>query len=416
MGQKILLISYNYYPMVNPRALRWTAIAEQMAALGHEVHIVCSKVSGEEEIEVINGVNIYRVGLRSQSKPGGIKNKSKVSGGILKKLLKFIYNNMAKYFIWPDSNMFWITPAVKKANEIIKSNEIKKMISISHPFAGHVVGRKLANKNDIKWIVDIGDPFAFLEYVNINNKFLFGWFNYFYEKKVIRESYKQCVTTPLTTKEYLKHGFDCEKTMVVIPPLLRELASIKSSRRADEESINWIFVGTLYKKIRSPKYLLELFSEVNNLDKDHNHILHFYGETKMCKDDFDSYSNMIGNKIILHGLVTSEYAQKALAESDVLVSIGNKTRYQLPSKLVEYIALGKPIINIKSIKDDSAEHFLSNYKLSVTVSEANKVEDEAKRILSGFIKRNHLSANDIEPIVNSFKIRPITKAYISLFD
>lgn len=416
MGHKLILISYNYYPMVNPRALRWTAIAEQMAVLGHEVHIVCSKVSGEKEIEVINGVNIYRVGLRSQSKPGDNRSEAIAKNSLLKKLLRFIYNNIVKYFIWPDSNMFWIALADKKANEVIKDNKIEKMISISHPFTGHVVGRKVAKKNNIKWVADIGDPFAFLEFVNINNKILFNWFNYYYEKKVIRESYKQCVTTPLTTKEYLKHGFGCENTMVVIPPLLRSSCLVSGGQAGNKKNINWIFVGTLYKKIRSPKYLLKLFSQVNNLDKNHDHILHFYGETKMCKEDFIPYSNMIGNKIILHGVVGPDRVSEVLSNSDVLVNIGNKTSYQLPSKLVEYIALGKPIVNIKSIEKDSSEEFLRCYKLSVTVSEACDVFDEATKVLSNINSEDIISKEDIESLVDSFKVEPIAKSYISLFD
>jgi len=400
---------------VNPRALRWTSIAEEMVSQGTEVHMVCSKVSGERAYEVIKGVHIHRVGMRSQHKPGQ-SNPVAVKPNIIKSALKFLYNKIVKYLIWPDSNMFWISSATKKTKQLIEQEKIEKMISVSHPFSGHVVGHKVYKAfKDIKWVTDIGDPFAFLEFVNINNKVLYKSFNFTYEKKIIKESLKQTVTTPLTTDEYIKYGFDCKTSMVVIPPLLKNEVSLSVSPQEKSNIVKWIFVGTLYKKIRSPKYLLELFMAVDQLDNEKNHELHFYGETKMCAHDFDKYNNILNKKIFLHGLVRPEEIASKLKTSDVLVNIGNKTSYQLPSKLVEYMALGKKILNIKSIENDSSEEFLKNYSLAVLVDESKSIKVEAIAALGKINQKLDINVSKISEVLKPYTAGSIARSYLSLF-
>jgi hypothetical protein len=50
-----------------------------------------------------------------------------------------------------------------------------------------------------------------------------------------------------------------------------------------------------------------------------------------------------------------------MANADVLVNIGNDSDAQLASKVVEYMAVGKPILNIVSLAEDTASKALSDY-------------------------------------------------------
>ncbi len=89
--------------------------------------------------------------------------------------------------------------------------------------------------------------------------------------------------------------------------------------------------------------------------------LHFFGDTREVSASFKSYNSLIGHKIILHGVVSHDVARRAMQEADILVNIGNKSSYQLPSKVVEYASTGKPILNIAQIENDSSAAFLETY-------------------------------------------------------
>lgn len=406
--KKVLICTFNYKPLVNPRSLRWTAIAEKMVSLGVEVHVVCNKVAGEKEFEVLNGVHVHRVGVRAQStvKAKITKSNNKMS------LLKMLYHKLLKHFIWPDSNFLWIHSAVKKSSRIITQHNISSVLSVSHPFSGHVVGYWVYKKHkNIHWALDIGDPFAFLEFVSINNSFLFKSFNFWFERKIIKQSAKQAVTTGLTKKEYLTHKFQCEDSMTVIGPLLRE--SSEDDRPALSQcEIHWMFIGTLYKEIRSPKYLLELF--VTALNGDDRLRLHFYGEYKLCLSDFDAYQHLLDKKIFLHGVVTPDEVRQATQKANVLVNIGNKTSYQLPSKLVEYMAQEKFILNIKSIVNDSSEDFLKAYPLTLTLAQ-NEPPQAAVQTLNDKLKKcEGLQIEDLQKLTSPYKIDAITQDYMQL--
>ena len=98
-----------------------------------------------------------------------------------------------------------------------------------------------------------------------------------------------------------------------------------------------LVVGTLYKKIRNPVFLLRLFDEILKTDTGENVELHFMGAVNECRTFFEAYQEIIGDKIILHGLCKRDDVVKAMSEADILVNISNRTCFQLPSKLVEYV-------------------------------------------------------------------------------
>ncbi len=405
---------YNYAPLINPRALRWTAIAEELAARGHQVHLVCSKVQGEPMYEVRHGVHIYRHGLRSQPlpKPKSKNQEQPLQSSFVKLLVRFIYRKFLSGLAWPDSNFLWILAAIKKSKKILFEKKITHLISVSHPFSGHVVGYKLFKfKKDINWVADIGDPFSFLEFVTINNQLLYKQWNHHFEKKVIHLSQSQTVTTDLTKKEYLRKGFDCQNSMTVIPPLLR---SFEAARATNTKKIfRWVFVGTLYKKIRNPTYLLNLFEVISNTNIGLKHELHFYGETKMCADDLAPFQSLFGKSIFLHGLVPSDVAQEACVQASLLVNIGNKTSYQLPSKLVEYTYLGLPILNITSIAKDSSESFLEDYPFAININESTSVHKGAQLIIDQ-MKDFDLDSFDNTAFSKPFTLSSVVSCYEKL--
>ena len=59
---KVLIISFQYWPALNARAFRWTALAEDWAREGREVHVVCARVPDRPVLETQYGVRVHRAG------------------------------------------------------------------------------------------------------------------------------------------------------------------------------------------------------------------------------------------------------------------------------------------------------------------------------------------------------------------
>lgn len=162
---------------------------------------------------------------------------------------------------------------------------------------------------------------------------------------------------------------ESNKKIYVIPPLISLYNKVKNENHIflHKDKIKFVFIGTLYKKIRNRQFLLRLFSELLHTHLSDKLELHFFGDIEDCFDFFKPYKDSFSKKIFLHSLVDHSIALEAMREADFLVSIGNDTTYQLPSKLVEHMSSGKPIINLISSSNDSSLLLIKDYPLHILI-------------------------------------------------
>ena len=57
---RILIFTHSYRPLVNPRAIRWTALAEHWARSEHEVEVVCAWTPVTPRQGILEGVHVQR--------------------------------------------------------------------------------------------------------------------------------------------------------------------------------------------------------------------------------------------------------------------------------------------------------------------------------------------------------------------
>ena len=145
--------------------------------------------------------------------------------------------------------------------------------------------------------------------------------------------------------------------------------------------------------------------------------MHFYGHLNDCADLFEPHLRKSPKNVFVHGLVSREAASEALDKADILINIANRTRHQLPSKLVDYMASGKPILNIVSIVDDNSVSFLSSYPITATVMEnSDGVKKDDVEKINEFIKKSTaVPKHTIEVLLEPFEVSAIESQYRKLF-
>ena len=72
-----------------------------------------------------------------------------------------------------------------------------------------------------------------------------------------------------------------------------------------------------------------------------------------------------------------------LEEMHIILSIGNFNKYQLPSKVIEYISLGKPVLHFAEIKDDPLYEFEDLFK-NFKIINKNTSNEEIDKFLKVF--------------------------------
>lgn len=372
----ILVISFSYRPLNNPRSFRWSHLTEQFAKLGHRVDVVTSWVPGRDEIEQDGLLTIYRVGwekierLRarqrdSRSQAGTGTALAKSPFGALRGMLLGAVIRTWRAIHWPDAACLWYFPARTKALSLVKAHQYDVVVSVAPPFTAVLVGRHVRNRCEgPAWILDLGDPFSFLEGAPPNNRALYGRLNETYERAAFREADGVSVTNPQTMERYEAVFPESKGKIRVIPPLL-SMPPIYASAASILGRL--VYVGTLYRHIREPTFLLELFTRACRDDQDGKLELHFFGDVSACIDILGRYQERLGKRLCIHGLVGRDKVAEAMGEADILINIGNDTTYQLPSKVVEYAASGKPIVNIAKTEQDSSVRFFSSFPYALNL-------------------------------------------------
>ncbi|MCB9438294.1 MAG: glycosyltransferase [Anaerolineales bacterium] len=431
---KLLIITYSYAPLLNPRAFRWTALAEYWAARGHEVEVISAAKRDLSQDEVLNGVHVYRVGggwtdrilarlgrrdydlaptdtTPTTPAPQHPLQQLKV---VVTSVFKWINRRIWKNIFWPDRVCLWYFPARRKAAQLLKRQPYDAVISVSVYFTAHLVAYHLRDKK--QWLVDIGDPFSFAETEYPNNIRLYRRLNLAVERRIFRQASAISVTTSSTAQRYSELFPESQAKLCVIPPLLTlpitELPPLPPS------PIRLVFVGSLYRDIRRPDFLLRLF--VTLLEYYLDLELHFWGFHAASVESFEPYTHLLGKKVFLHGVVDRTRAQQAMLESHILVNIGNNALYQLPSKVVEYISYGKPILNISQIPDDSSVAFFKTYPLTLNLVDGSNGHPSPEQIAKtiAFI-RNTAPVFDISTRavwLAPFQIDRIAARYLGLLN
>lgn len=423
----LLIITYCYAPDATPRAFRWSAIAEYWAARGDRIDVVATGRGGDPRLVVRNGVNVHRVGEGAMGRlrrlfadkrgapgdGGGFTATPRISAA------KALYDATWRRVYWPDHAMLWYLPALGEAKRLCRNHRYDGMITVSHPFTGHLVGLALNRAfPDLRWIADVGDPLSLEGNVPFNNPALYSGLN----KKIDARVYAQSDAVSVTVEGCRSALAGCFPASVgkthVIPPLLSLAPSCGATDTplGGRGTIDLVYLGVLYADIRPPDALLALFAAMHG--RNDSLRLHFFGDIQNCGDAFTRYRPLMNTAIFVHEPVPHETAGAIMSNADVLVNIGNDTPFQLPSKLVEYAGAGRPILNIGRANLDTAADFLRRYPaaISIVCRDGAPTETQVEQALQFVLAPPPIGPDMLEDFVSRFRVEPIADAYARLLD
>ena len=415
---RILIITHSYTPELTPRAFRWAVIARSLSAMGHEVDVVCARSVETPAHEFVAGVEVHRVRDLLIRRPASVATGQSTRVPLLYRLARWVYGYTWRKLYWPDSACGWFFPSVRLASMLLKNKRHNWLISVSHPFTGHLVGLALKRRNpELRWLVDIGDPFCLMEDPSPNNAALYRRLSLRTDLAVLREADVVSVTTSGTRDAYIGIFPEVAEKMYIVPPMLSLPVEVEpNSVRQKSTSLRLVYVGTLYRTLRSPLPLLELFERLVSLLPGIHLELHFLGHINDCADIFNRYEHWVGSRIFVHGVVSRERAQGHMEDAHILINLGNRSSTQLPSKVIEYVAMGKPILNLATIRDDSSTRILATYPAALTVCmDGSTIHDiEAHKIANFVAEPPEVDAGTIRDWLAPYTELSVSQEYMRL--
>lgn len=341
--------------------------------------VLCLKNHADEpDKEIINNVTVYRTSEKRtlnfvRSAP------CKKDGKFKRQFKRAVRKVLSGYgFDWAEGVRNAQSKKVNLDNalKIIKENDIKAVVSCSAPFSSHVLAAKIKEKlPDVKIIAYQLDPFAYHYRLTLKGRTrrarlesrVLGSFD-----KIVQLS---CIYNFNSEIGYLSDLR--EKTVSVTLPGLF-IDGIDSCADKNGDKFIGIYTGEVYDM-----KIVDMLSAIaeNDIRSD------FYGK-RSEKIDADSVKG--------HGFVSNKERDRAFENCDFFILQGDRDRTQVPSKCINYIRTGKPILHVKLCENDSCMEYLEHYGNYLTVPLCSNPDGELKEKIRCFIKnsRNNRLSNE----------------------
>ena len=396
--KRILIVTHQFIPHQSPRTTRWKLLYDELIESGYDVTVITGtlQLSEDPNIKYIGNKKASGIvkNLRIQS---NIKQDSSYKN-YLYKLLKKIYRFFYKFFAWPDYTMFWIFSIWKNRKKIDIDYDL--IISVSLPFSSHVAAYIINKDKNKKWIMDIGDPFSLKTNAFENNRYLYKSLNYYFENKFYKKAHQVVFTHQESADEH-KIFFNMPENKVTIGSPIstfsQELFQKSVSFNYEAKPITIGYFGVLTKGVRSPSQVLKFFQQTD-------FVLHWY--TNSDSKEMIKQNKIDFNRNKLFDMVTrNEALEKMVTSLHCLLSIGNLNPAQLPSKIIEYISTGKPVLHFVEIKDDPVLEIAKEFSNLIIIDKNSNITEVEQQLNNVFI---NIEKFDINKFNENYSTRAVT--------
>jgi len=385
---KVLIITYYWPPAGGPGVQRWLKFVKYLPDYGIEPIVYIPEnptypLIDEGLLKEVNpNVTILEQRITEPYAWASAFSKSstkKISSGIIphKKKQSFLQRIMlwvrGNLFI-PDARVLWVKPSVNYLSKYIKENGIDTIITTGPPHSLHLIGLRLKELHNLKWIADFRDPWTTIGYHKVlklsasaakKHKDL--------ERKVLNTADTILVTSPTTKSEFealttkpiavITNGYDTETV----------------AKQSLDEKFTLAHIGSFLSE-RNPKILWESLSELiaeNEAFKSHFELKLIGAVSREVLDAIDiagisGYVNSLG--YLPHA---EAVAQQRKSQVLLMVEIDSEeTKCIIPGKLFEYMVSERPILAIGPIGADFASIVqTTNTGIFVTYNEKEKLKN-----------------------------------------
>ena len=162
-----------------------------------------------------------------------------------------------------------------------------------------------------------------------------------------------------------------------------------SERQASSDVCKLLYAGSLYARRRNPEFALSVVSRIDGIALD------MYVPFGNCDGIIAGYQS---GKIKRYPAVDRDrYNELISDECDILVNIGNNVTLQIPSKMLELLSTGRPILNFYQLKDSNYE-MIERYPLGLNIGLNDPDAVEKVSFFCKEMKGKQLSFEEVEKL------------------
>lgn len=336
---KLLAISFHYPPANNPRAIQ---VARLLRHLELPTGLVCAdheEKNDRRDSQLAKGAEsslefVIRVPFVPSS---SAREATRFAGRIVQPFWDLL----------PDQSRGWKRPVLASLAERISDWSHTVLVTFGSPMSDHLIGLELKRRFDVPWMAHFSDPW-------VDNPFnRYNWFtrkaNLGFEREVVENANRLLFTSQETVELVMAKYDPSFRAKARLIPHCYEPEQYRAEAAASDEQITVRFLGDMYGP-RTPKPLFSALSRIliSNPRVLDDVCFEFVGS--MCDLDLNSMglNELPSGLVKLRNTVSNKESLQLMSSADGLMVIDAPAKVSvfLPSKLIDYIGAGKPLLGI----------------------------------------------------------------------
>lgn len=368
---KWLVLVDHYHPWPNTSSYLLSPILAAARDRGIDAIVLCVQTSPDQpEVQTVEGVDVVRVPnlpyrIHAGRNACGASFRIRAAARALEIL--FRYGRSAEgHTRWYSTRRM-----LRTAKRIVRTRGIDTLVSVNTPFASHRLGAALKKTDPgLRWIAFEMDPYAFNGYDRADR----------IEERRREEARvyaraDRIVSLKPIYDDHVRRGYrsGMEDRLGWVPDthlVLGRSAEPLREEAFDAAERNLVYTGLFHDVHRPPEALFGLLSRAEAA----GFALHLYGRGH---ERILARFPGLRSRAVLHGHVPKETCDRAVRQADVLVSIGNDVTNMSPSKVVEYMTSGRPIVHFAQSALDPSLDALRRYGNALVLFADRPLDDTA---------------------------------------
>jgi glycosyltransferase involved in cell wall biosynthesis len=348
MSRRLLAISWDMPPLSGPRAVQVSRTLKHLVPLGWESWVVCFDARSDR----------YNQDRELASRLRADRGVTRVPVPSLEEALvcRIAWRVAPPLKLLPDEKWVWIGAAARAARRLAADQPFDVLVSFAQPWSDHLVGLRVHRETGLPWVAHFSDPWTDSPYLRGR-----AWQRRIWERmeaEVVRHANALVFVTAQTAARVMRkypeawhrkvhvlpHGYDRDDLPPGEPP--------PADRR-----LTIAYTGRFYDGLRTPEHLLRALAALaaRRPLADELHVA-FVG-TPVASHRRLASSLGLDPVVEFTGRVPFAESWRRARGADVLLVIDAAADEGLflPSKLVEYLPAGKPILALTPLRGASAD-------------------------------------------------------------
>lgn len=143
------------------------------------------------------------------------------------------------------------------------------------------------------------------------------------------------------------------------------------------DEITMVYLGNFYDGVRYPKYMFRLTEEMLKFEPRLRLVVAGRVKGAETERQIQDAQQKLQDHLTFLDMIPFSQSLWLTRRTDCLVNLGNCARNIMPSKLLDYIASGKPIINISHNRPCNTEPYLARYPWALQFYEDDLSNDQS---------------------------------------